>query len=98
MGERKEYDSDFKVNAVKLSYERKNLTGLSRDLGITPYLIYRWRKEYSQYGEGSFPGNGVPKLTPEEKEIAELREKLRKIEVENEILKKALHIISKNDR
>ncbi|WP_320036524.1 transposase [uncultured Bacteroides sp.] len=98
MGERKEYDSDFKVNAVKLSYERKNLTGLSRDLGITPYLIYRWRKEYSQYGEGSFPGNGVPKLTPEEKEIAELREKLRKIEVENEILKKALHIISKSDR
>jgi len=98
MGERKEYDSDFKVNAVKLSYERKNLTGLSRDLGITPYLIYRWRKEYSQYGEGSFPGNGVPKLTPEEKEIAELREKLRKIEVENDILKKALHIISKSDR
>jgi len=98
MGERKEYDSDFKVNAVKLSYERKNFTGLSRDLGITPYLIYRWRKEYSQYGEGSFPGNGVPKLTPEEKEIAELREKLRKIEVENEILKKALHIISKSDR
>ncbi len=98
MGERKEYNSDFKVNAVKLSYERKNLTGLSRDLGITLYLIYRWRKEYSQYGEGSFPGNGVPKLTPEEKEIAELREKLRKIEVENEILKKALHIISKSDR
>lgn len=98
MGERKEYDSDFKGNAVKLSYERKNLTGLSRDLGITPYLIYRWRKEYSQYGEGSFPDNGVPKLTPEEKEIAELREKLRKIEVENEIFKKALHIISKSDR
>jgi len=96
--ERKQYDSAFKENAVKLSYERMNLTGLSRELGITPYLLYRWRKEYSQYGEGSFPGNGIPKMTPEEKEIAELRGKLRKIEMENDILKKALHIISKNDR
>jgi Transposase and inactivated derivatives len=96
--ERKHYDSKFKENAVKLSYERQNISQLARELGIGDTLIYRWRKEFSQYGTNSFPGNGKAKQTPEEKELGDLREKLRKIEMENEILKKALHIISKSDR
>ena len=33
--ERKQDDSAFKENAV----ERMNLTGLSRELGVTPYLL-----------------------------------------------------------
>ena len=37
-------------------------------------------------------------MTPEGKEIAELRGKPRKIEMEKDILKKALHIIFRNDR
>jgi transposase len=94
---RKNYDSSFKENAVKLSYERKNVSELAHELGIESVLIYRWRKEYSQYGPGRFSGHGKAKLTPEEKELAELKEKLRRTEMENEILKKALHIISKSD-
>lgn len=97
MGKRKQYDSSFKENAERLSFERENISELARELGIETVLSYRWRREYAKHGEGSFPGNGKLKLSPEEKEVIELKEKLRKAEMENEILKKALHIISKSD-
>ena len=94
---RKHYDGIFKENAVKLSYERKNLSELARELGIEPTLLYRWRKEYALYSKNSFPGNGNLKQTDEEKRIAELEASLRQKELELEILKKALSIISKSD-
>ena len=86
--ERTHYDRVFKENAVKLSYERKNVSELARELGIASHLIYRWRKELEKYGQGSFPGNGIIKMTSEEKELADLKEKMRRLELENEILKK----------
>ncbi len=46
-------------------------------------LIYCWRKEAEEYGEGFFLGNGIQKMTPEEKELADLKEKMRKLELEN---------------
>ena len=95
--QRNHYEASFKTHAVKLSNERDNLSDVARELGITPKLLSRWRKESEQFGHGSFPGNGKPKLTAEEKEMVELKEKMRRIELENEILKKALHIISRDD-
>lgn len=83
MGKRKQNDSSFKENAVKQSFERENISELARELGIETVLIYRWRREYAKLGEGCFPGNGTPKLTPEEKELIELKEKLRKAEIQN---------------
>ncbi|MCI1785265.1 MAG: transposase [Bacteroidales bacterium] len=57
--ERTHYDKSFKENAVKLSIERKNISDLAQELGIKPFLLYRWRKEYLKEGSFSFPGNGV---------------------------------------
>lgn len=96
--ERTKYDQSFKENAVKLSFDRKNVSELARELGISSALLYRWRKEYAQYGKESFPGNGKPKLTEEEKEIANLKAKLARLELEHEILKKAVHIFSRDER
>jgi transposase len=59
--ERKIYDPAFKIKAVELSNERSNITELSRELGIQVSMLYKWRKEYSQFGSGSFPGKGVLK-------------------------------------
>jgi transposase len=52
------YDKAFKENAVKLSFERKNVSDLAHELGISPALLYRRRKKYRERGESSFPGNG----------------------------------------
>jgi transposase len=95
---RKIYDTAFKVNAVKLSYERNNLSAYAKELGITSAQLYRWRKEYNEYGPGSFPGNGSLKQTEEQKIIAKLQKQLKEKDLEHEILKKAISIISKNDR
>jgi transposase len=57
--QRTHYDKAFKENAVKLSLERKNVSDLSHELGISPALLYRRRKEYQEQGESGFPGNGV---------------------------------------
>ncbi len=35
MKQRKVYDREFKENAVKLSYERDNMTQFARELGIS---------------------------------------------------------------
>jgi len=45
MKTRKKYDSSFKERAVQLSKERKNLSELARELGISPAQLYKWRKD-----------------------------------------------------
>jgi transposase len=96
--DRKDYDRSFKENAVRLSYERSNITALARELGIGSNLLFRWRKESEQFKEASFQGKGNARLTEEQKEIHRLRKELSNRELEIEILKKAMGIISKSDR
>jgi len=55
-------------------------------------------QELKEYCAGSFSGHGVANLTPEMKELSDLKKQIQRIETENEILKKALGIISKSDR
>jgi transposase len=88
---RKIYDRAFKEKAVQLSYERHNIS----ELAITAPQLYKWRKEYEEFGQGSFPGNGKLKQTPEQERIAELERKLKDAELERDILKKVIGIFSK---
>jgi|SRR5574344_379531 transposase len=69
--QRNHYDKAFKENAVKLSLERKNVSGLAQELGIEPVMLYRWRKEFQNNGPLSFPGNGVQALSDDAKRISE---------------------------
>lgn len=74
------------------------MSELARELGIKVSLLYKWRKDYQEYGEGSFPGKGNLKLTPEQERIHELEKKLKDAEMERDILKKAISIFSKSGR
>ena len=82
---------------VELSKSREDLKELAKELDVRVELIYRWRREYLEKKTGSFPGNGKPKQTPEEAEIARLKKELRDAQMERDILKKAVSIFSKND-
>ncbi len=55
---RRKYDKEFKLMAVELSKSREDIPVLAKELDIRPELLYRWRKEYLEYKEGSFPGKG----------------------------------------
>lgn len=95
---RKSYDTLFKRQAVELTKERKNKSELARELGIPVALLYKWCKEFENFGTGSFPGNGKLKLTPEQERIRDLEKKLADVELEHEILKKAIAIFSKTEQ
>ena len=95
---RKIYDTAFKTKVVELSNDRSNITELARELGIRATMLYKWRKDYEQFGSGSFPDKGTLKQTPEQKIIRELEAKLKGAELERDILKKAIGIFSKSGR
>ena len=95
---KKNYSVEFKKKAVELSFARGSVTQICKELDIPTSVLSRQRRESDQYGKNSFPGRGKPKLTDEQREITELKKKLRNSELENQILKKAVSIFSANDR
>jgi transposase len=94
---RRTFTREFKMNAVELSYSKSNIVELANELNIRPELLYRWRTEFASYQGKSFPGNGKPKLTEEESEVAQLKKELAEMRMERDILKKAVSIFSKSD-
>ncbi|MCZ2129090.1 MAG: transposase [Bacteroidia bacterium] len=95
---RNHYDQAFKMMAVELHRNGKPFLEVAKDLGISADLIRRWNREYDRYQSGSFPGNGKKLVSESEKEIIELRKRLRDVEMERDILKKAVSIFSRGDR
>lgn len=91
---RRKFGKEFKIEAVKLVTERgMKVTEVSRDLGISKELLYRWKNDYEKSGNNSFPGEG--KLKPEEEDLRKLRRELANVKEERNILKKAIAIFSK---
>jgi len=91
---RRQFSREYKLESVRLSYQRESIRDLAAELGIRPELIYRWRSEFEATGEKSFPGNG--NSGENEDEVAQLKRELAGIRMERDILKKALAIFSKH--
>lgn len=93
---RRTYDAEFKRNAVALAArDGKTVPEVAAALGVGADLVYRWRREFARQGGLSFPGQGKQSLTAEQRRIRELEKQLRDVEMERDILKKALAIFSK---
>ena len=89
-GKKKRFDRDFKVSAVKMVTEGGHAAAeVARSLGIHVNQIYNWKKKFSDQGDKAFPGKGHLS------ELAALRRQLREVEMERDILKKAVGIFSK---
>lgn len=89
-GKKKRFDREFKMSAVKMVTEGGHKAAeVARSLGIHPNQLYNWKRKYSDNGDKAFPGKG--NLS----EISALRRKLREVEMERDILKKAVGIFSK---
>lgn len=83
---RKSYERDFKLKAVMLSYENGSLAQTARDLNIHKNLLFLWRKEFKEYGTGSFPGYGYLKLNSEEQKIYDLEKKIKETDSKFEMI------------
>lgn len=91
---RRTFTKQFKQDVVQQSQHCETITELAADLGLRPELIYRWRSELRDDPQGSFPGRGIPKQTPEEEQIAQLKAKVADLRNQRNILKKAMGIFA----
>jgi len=93
-GKRKVYDREFKINAVKLVFQdERTMKEVATDLGVNYYTLAEWKKQFEAKGGFAFPGSGkVVYATEIERENAELKKRLRRVEMERDILKKAMAI------
>lgn len=87
----KKYDEDFKKTLVALYESGKKLSDLEREYGVNESTIRAWIKKYgiitTSTGE-----------TTNNDEILKLKKELQQVQIENEILKKAVAIFSKEQK
>ncbi len=81
--------------AVDLSLVKRSIKNTADELGITPQILTRWRKEHSSAQTTNFGSRTGP--SQEQQEILRLRKELKQAELERDILKKAVGIFSRSD-
>ena len=92
---RRVFDAEFKRDVVAQTEQGdRSVQEIAVSLGINPETVYRWRSQSHAQGAIAFPGNGKEALTDDQKRIKELEKKLRDVEMDREILKKAMAIFS----
>jgi len=85
---RRGFTKEFKVDAVKLVTEQGyKLSEAARNLGIDSSVLRRWKEQIEKEGMQAFPGKGF--MTAEKEELHRLRTKVKQLEMERDILKKA---------
>ncbi len=92
--ERKTYDREFKLSAVKMITEGgMKLSEVSRDLGINENSLHKWKKDYLSDQQNAFPGKGH--LKPEQEELRKKDREIARLTMERDILKKAIAYFAK---
>lgn len=85
----KYYSVEFKRGAAELvCREGRRQCDVARSLGVPANLISRWVAEYSEKGGEAYPGKG--KLGISDEKVRVLEQKLRRVTMERDVLKKAI--------
>jgi transposase len=88
MKQRKQYTKEFKQSAVRLVTEQgRSISDAATSLAIPAWSLSRWVRAAKEDSQEAFRGNG--NRTTQEQEIVELRRRVKQLEEEKEILKKA---------
>ena len=89
---RKRYDEDFKKQLVKI-YNQGNHSyrSLSEEYDVSAPTIRTWVIRYNDSSSFNIDDN----RTEEEKDLIELRKRVKQLEMENDILKQAALLLGK---
>ncbi len=81
----RKYDDEFKQEALRKIHDGQSVASLSRELGCAESLLHKWKRQTIEASSDS------------EKEVMTLRKKLREVEMERDILKKAALIFGNSE-
>ena len=90
-----QYENDFKVMLVDLLKSGRTVKELGDEYSINSSMIRRWRREY-EAKSGDFTKKR--EVSAAELELKTLKKELREVQMERDILKKAVSIFSKSDK
>ncbi|MBP9955909.1 MAG: transposase [Pseudomonas sp.] len=89
---RRSFSTDFKHEAAALVLDQNySVTEACAAMGVGPTAMRRWVEQLQQERAGSTPKSKA--MTAEQQRIQELEARIRKIERENDILKKATALL-----
>ena len=81
---RRKFDVDFKTEALRMVAEGQSVSAVARSLNVSEKLLARWKtQQKNQMGK---------QRADQTDEVAQLKSQLRRVEMEQDILKKALVI------
>ncbi len=84
----RKYDDEFKRNVVNKVFNGQSVSSVSREIGVNESLIHKWKRAALDNGDGIRSGAEIA-------EAAALKKRIRELEQENEILKKAALIFGR---
>ncbi len=84
----RKYDEEFKRNVVRKIFDGQSVSSVSREIGVNESLIHKWKRTALDNGDGIKSGAELA-------EAAALKKRIRELEQENEILKKAALIFGR---
>jgi transposase len=94
MAKYRKYTLEFKREAVRMMLSRgeRTVEDVAKSIGIATSLLDKWRAKYGGMVKATAR---IGKESAEQLEIRELRKKVRELESEREILKKATAFFAK---
>ena len=80
----RKYDDEFKREAVRKVLDGQSVASVARELGVSTAQLHAWKKQKLEVA------------TDTERENLELKRRLREVEMERDILKKAALIFGRS--
>lgn len=80
----RKYDDEFKREAVRKIHDGQSVASVARELGCAESLLHNWKRQ------------AVEASTDSEREVLVLKKRIRELEMERDILKKAALIFGRS--
>jgi len=80
----RKYDEEYKQAAVKKIHDGQSVASVARELGVAESLLHNWQRQMAENSSDS------------DKEVLSLKKRIRELEMERDILKKAALIFGRS--
>lgn len=94
---RRSFTAQFKREAVQMIQKQGlSVAETARRLDVHENVLRKWQRQFEAQGEQAFPGNGQQSAIEEENR--RLREEVRRLTMERDILKKATAFFARESK